>query len=376
MDDLGAVWMRNTFQWSDIQTSSKRWNFRKYDAYVARGKKADKKILAVLAYDVGWIYGEKEEARRHIIPEKIPYFLQYVEAVVKRYKGRVDAFEIWNEPNWSFWKGSEEDFIALTKATVDRIKKVDPSAKVVAGAFWRVPEGFLRKMWKAGALDRVDAVSFHPYALSPEGVASQYEELKKLLAEFGFKGEIWVTEIGFPSRGWYLTSVDEEEMPQAVLKTLAALSSRGVRRIFWYELFDKFTKAKASSKTDSELYFGLAYPDYRKKTGALAYSLFAKGTAGSEYRPDLIVRSGGSDEGLEAFLYRKGDGTGVLLLFREGRGTRSVRLSSEGSARRVDIVTGSRVPLGRGESLDVSRTPTFLEFSGLGPGSVITIEMP
>jgi hypothetical protein len=224
LDDLGAVWIRDTFKWETLQKGSKRCNFKRYDAYVTRGKAAGKKILSVLGYDVGWIYGEAKP-RRNIIHEKIPYFLQYVDGVVKRYKGKVDAFELWNEPNWLFWKGSEDDFITLTKAAAERSKSIDPSIKIVAVSFWRVPEKFLRKMLRDGTLKRVDAVSFHSYAFSPEGASEQYDELKRILDEEGFKGEIWVTEMGYPTNGWYLSRVSEEKRPAAVLKTLACLKN-------------------------------------------------------------------------------------------------------------------------------------------------------
>ncbi len=360
LDEFGAVWMRNTFRWDKIQTASKRWDFARFDHYVAGAEAAGKKILAVLAYDVGWIYGETE-ARRNIVPGKLPYFLQYVEGVVARYRGKVDAYEIWNEPNWMFWKGSEEDFIVLTEAAIRKIKEVDPAAKVVAGSFFRVPAKFLRKMLEAGALKEADAVSFHPYALSPLGVAEQCDELRAILDEFGFKGEIWVTEIGFPSEGWYLSRFSDEDKPGVVLKTLAALTARGVRVVFWYELFDQYSKKKDSSTLDSELFFGLAGRDYRKKAGAVAYSLFAMGTAGSDYRPDLLS----AGKGVEAFLYRRKDGRGILLLFRNDADAREVSIEFSGTGAIADIVTGKRTPIVSGSTLKLTSVPAFVEFAGL-----------
>ncbi|MFQ3620551.1 MAG: cellulase family glycosylhydrolase, partial [Spirochaetales bacterium] len=246
LQEMGVRWIRRTFRWDSIQKRSKQWNFREWDRYVENAEKAGMKVLAVLAYDVAWIYGKDQtQARRHIEPEKIPYFLQYVEGVVRRYRGRIGAYEIWNEPNWLFWKGPKEDFFKLAYATAERIKEVDPQAYLVVGSFWRVEEDFIRGLAKTGIFKYADAVSFHPYAVTPEGALSLYDRFKNILAEEGFNGDIWVTEVGYPTRGWYLSRVSERNKPAYVIKTLAGLLTRGARVVFWYELFDKFPQGKA-----------------------------------------------------------------------------------------------------------------------------------
>jgi hypothetical protein len=372
LDELGVVWMRRTLRWNQTQRRSKDWDFRRWDSYIDKGKGAGKKILGVLAYDVGWIYGEKE-ARRHVIPEKIPYFLQYVEGMVRRYKGKIDAFEIWNEPNWVFWKGPDEDFVKLSKAAAEKIKEIDPSIKVVAGSFWRVPESFIRKMFEGGAMDKVDAVSFHPYAIDPRGVLKLYDRFKKLLEKYNFKGEIWVTEVGYPTGGWYATGVSEEKFPDYVIKTLAGLAVRGARVIFWYELFDKFPQGKAPSALDSELFFGLAYRDYHPKAAAAAYSLFARNAAGSEYRPDLIDRHGMPPR-LEALYFLKEGGRSSLVLWNEGAGSVSLELELPGADwLRHDITTGEGTRINGKLEINVTDTPFFITFQSSVPQNRVKI---
>jgi len=361
LDNMGVSWIRSTFRWDSIQKRTKQWDFTRWDRYVENAERAGKKVLAVLAYDVPWIYGKEEkEARRHIEPEKIPYFLQYVEGVVRRYKGRIHAYEIWNEPNWLFWKGPDEDFFQLAAAAARRIKEVDPHSYLVVGSFWRVPKGFIRGMFRAGAFQYADAVSFHPYALTPEGVVALYDELKVELQEVGFKGDIWVTEIGYPTRGWYLSRVPEEQKPSYVIKTLAGLLVRGARVVFWYELFDKYPKGMAPSALDSELYFGLNYPDFKPKKGAAAYTLLATLLAGATYKPDLVKVSPELQHTLEILPFLGPDGQKVLLLWSKTGEKVYLRVSPLKGLFQVDIATGDRKQIPPEEYFTVGEEVIFL----------------
>ncbi|ULQ58930.1 hypothetical protein K7I13_10390 [Brucepastera parasyntrophica] len=366
LDDLSAVWMRKTFRWNQIEETEGAWDFERWDDFVDSGKAAGKKILAVLAYDVGWIYGEDVEARRHIIPEKIPYFLRYVEEVVLRYKGRIDAYEIWNEPNWTFWRGPNKDFYELSRAAAEKIREIDPEAYIIAASVSRVPKGFIKGMFKAGAMDQADAISFHPYAVSPKASVRLFDKLEKIVKEFGFTGDIWITEVGYPTKGWYPTRVSEKNFPAYVVKTLTGHAARGVKVLFWYELFDKYNKGEAPSKLDSELYFGLAYPDYARKDGAAAYALCGKYIAGTDYRPDLVTKTG-LPSSAQVLLFC-GSSAQTLVLWNEG-GSVPVKVSLSGTQHLVhDIASGGFQTVSAETELVLTKTPVILTWTADASG--------
>ncbi|MDR2019237.1 MAG: hypothetical protein LBQ14_00550 [Treponema sp.] len=361
LDELGSVWIRRTFDWEDIEPEEGRWDFAEWDAYVDGAKAAGKKILATLAYDVGWIYGERE-ARRHIIPEKIPCYLRYVETVVRRYRGRIDAFEIWNEPNnpFYFWKGPDRDFFELARAAAAKIKEIDPAVPVAAAGFWLAPRSFIRGMFEAGAMDQVDILSFHPYAGSPRGALRAYDRLLKIIEPYHFKGRIWITEIGFPTRGIYIGNISEDNYPEYIIKTLAGFAVRGVEVNFWYELFDKRNRDEATSIINPSPYFGLAYPDFTRKRGAAAFALCGRFIPGSEYRPELPrrIRLPASVNAL----YFKGTETDALILWNDGNPQR-VRVRAPGPAgREYDIVSGGGRDIPAELILDLGREPRILSW--------------
>ena len=133
IDELGVVWQRRTCRWSSLERVPGEWDFSDWDYYVEVSKNAGKKILAILAYDTSWVYEEKDAPRR-ISSRELPHFLNYVENVVRHFRGKIDAYEIWNEPNMMEWYGSNEEFITMTRAAIKTIRSVDPDVKILAGS--------------------------------------------------------------------------------------------------------------------------------------------------------------------------------------------------------------------------------------------------
>ncbi|GMO64601.1 MAG: hypothetical protein Ta2A_12270 [Treponemataceae bacterium] len=269
MDELGIVWVRNDFRWSRVEPQQGVWDFSRYDRMVEDNIASGRKMLSTLGFDTRWLHknGNRED---YISPEELPYFLDYVEKVVTRYKGKVDAWEIWNEPNVSvrFWKGPAKDFYALSKATAKKIRECDPNAKIIAGSFFRVPTVFIKNMFASGALDDIDGIAFHPYAITPKGALALYDTFAALMRKQGYTGEIWVTEVGYPTGGIYPSRVREKKFGAYIHDTLTGLAQRGARTIFWYQLTERYTRDNTPHTLNSERFFGLAYKDFEKKLGA------------------------------------------------------------------------------------------------------------
>ncbi len=100
-------------------------------------------------------------------------FVNYCGWVAKHFKGRVSAYEIWNEENSWAWFGEPPDpaaFGRLVKDAARRIKEVDPHAMVVFGGTAALAPTFLKAALKEGAGPYLNAIAFHPYGLpKPEG---------------------------------------------------------------------------------------------------------------------------------------------------------------------------------------------------------------
>jgi hypothetical protein len=362
LNELGAVWLRKTFYWTDLEPEMGVWDYSAYDEFVETGKAAGKKILAILAYDIAWIHQDGQR-RRYITPAQLPYYLRYVEEIVHRYQGKIDAYEIWNEPNWIFWKGKREDFFELSRAAARKIREIDPAAKIVAGSFNRVPRSFIRGMFQSGAMEEADIISFHPYDLNPQGSVRLYDQFKEFLALQGYTGNIWVTEVGHPTGGWYPTRVSEARFPAYIVKTLAGLAVRGAGAVFWYELCDTYNRHEKRSPLDSELYFGLAYPDYTPKKGAAAYALCSRYIAGTEYRPEFPERHK-IPATVESLYFRGKNNTNTLIVWNRQNLRLRLGFSLPGTGQQLhDIVSGEGRNMGEKTELIIDGTPRIITWN-------------
>ena len=364
LDELNAVWLRRTCRWSSLESSPGNWDFSYWDAYVDACEHAGKKLLLILAYDTPWIYEEKDAPRR-ISSRELPQYLNYVETVVRRYRGKIGAYEIWNEPNSAEWYGSPEEFITMTRAAIHTIRSIDPDVTILAGSFLRLPKGMIRKMVRAGVFDEADGLSFHPYALGPSGAVRLCDSLLELLAGENFSGEIWITEMGYPTRGWYPTRVPEEKFPSHIVKTLTGLAVRNVRGLQWYELFDSGNPGDYKCSWDSEDFFGLAYPNKTVKAGYHAFALCGKNLAGKEYRPELPLRV--NLPGRTVSLCFTGEGN-TLILWNERGASFPARIILPGTDQRLyDIRTGKYIALGEETEITVAKTPLVFTWNGNSP---------
>ncbi|GAB4055763.1 GH39 family glycosyl hydrolase [Spirosoma litoris] len=93
----------------------------------------------------GWAYPPKDYAKWG----ELVY--QWVKHSVSRYgQKEVESWywELWNEPNISYWKGTSEEYIKLYDYTADAVKRALPTAKVggpeVTGPNWDVSAKFFR----------------------------------------------------------------------------------------------------------------------------------------------------------------------------------------------------------------------------------------
>ena len=141
--------------------------------------------------------------------KKLDTWLEYVSALVERYRGRVRYWEIDNEPKVT------PNYAKVVKAASLVIKKIDPRAKVIAGSVARVNvEGIRMMLEDEGVGPFIDVITFHPYNEFPEGlmhnvqvpVSDGYQPTSPLVSElFSILGkidrpiELWQGECGYPS---------------------------------------------------------------------------------------------------------------------------------------------------------------------------------
>jgi hypothetical protein len=236
------LWDANV-TWADIEPSKGQWRFEKLDSYVSLAQQHATGILLTLGGSPRWASARPNVATNYYPgftaePANVDDWRNYVKTVTLRYKGRIQAYEIWNEPNLAdFWSGTTDQMLALTKEASLIIRSVDPQAIVVspsATADYGIP--WLAEFLKKGGGQYVDVIGFHfyvnPHTLLPEDMLPVIQHVHQVLADNGLANKpLWNTETGWLEPAKF----DSDELAAGFLARAFVLSwAAGIQRFYWY----------------------------------------------------------------------------------------------------------------------------------------------
>lgn len=183
-------------------------------------------------------YGEKAvEAWKNFIRE-----------VVRRYRGKVTHFEVWNEPdNRQFWGPGAPDpaqYVELVRITSSVIRAENPEAKIIGGAFADVQAA--EECLKLGMGEFCDIVSYHSYTMYPEFYAKMFADfMRECVRRHAPHLKIWHGESGCPSQSgdhydeWIrLFRSDEEVQAKWLARRIATDFRNGLDMFSYYHTSD------------------------------------------------------------------------------------------------------------------------------------------
>lgn len=151
------------------------------------------------------VYGASKGLGSEIFTDKTTKkaWIEYVAATVERYKGKVIAWEIWNEPNLGENAKKPEAYAELLTITAKKIKGIDPDAEIIGFGLSRMPVDYARKVLeilkKNNAEGLLDYVSFHPYYENPDDARDGINELTELVKSYCPDVKMLQGECGCPS---------------------------------------------------------------------------------------------------------------------------------------------------------------------------------
>jgi hypothetical protein len=212
-------------------------------------------------------------------------------------------------------------------------------------------------------MEYTNGISVHPYASDALHTVKQIDKLRKILAEFNYPGEIWVTEVGYSTRGIYFSANNLKTYPEYVVKTVSGLAARGTRNLIWYELMDEYNKDTPPDTWNPSHFFGLIYPDKTRKDGAAAFALCANYLRGAEYRPEAPERLKVPGSVTSLYFGRESDEVTILILWNDS-GKKKVRLTLPSAAVSHSINGGGTTALSADTVLTLTKEPLFITWTG------------
>ncbi|MBI5385203.1 MAG: cellulase family glycosylhydrolase [Verrucomicrobia bacterium] len=197
----GFKFIRMDFGWGGIERRKGEYNWAAYDELTANLEQRKLRPIYILDYSNG-LYEDTVISRNPISgreqrdtaspqkPESVAAFARWAAAAAQHFRGHSIIWEIWNEPNISFWKPKPDvkQYIALVQATTKAMRAANPDVTIVAPASSGFPWSFLEELLAApGVLDGLDAVSVHPYrsySKGPETAGEDYARLRGLIERY------------------------------------------------------------------------------------------------------------------------------------------------------------------------------------------------
>ncbi|MBV8084152.1 MAG: O-antigen ligase family protein [Chloroflexi bacterium] len=181
----GFGWVRQTFDWDELEISAKgdffdhknnKSAWEKYDAIVDAANARDLQVIARLERPPDWARPGGSQATAP--PSNYADYGDFVAAFVQHFKGRVHYVQIWNEPNrfedWGYQPVDPAAYTRLLKIGYERAKEADPSITVLSAALTpttdcctknRPDPLYLQQMYDAGARGSFDILGAQAYGL-------------------------------------------------------------------------------------------------------------------------------------------------------------------------------------------------------------------
>jgi hypothetical protein len=295
--DVGSRWVRLNVEWNATETSPDTydsWMLSHYDRGIALARAAGQKVLMLVSQSPAWASGS---SNKQSPPQNPADYADFVRFLAARWAGKVDAWEVWNEPNIDrFWPTGPDPakYTALLKAAYPAIKSADPNAKVVFAGPSTNDYNFIEGAYAAGAKGYFDVMATHPYSCnSPESVSQSngrisqfsylgYREIRKSMLARGDDKPIWFTEFGW-STSTQQCGVSEATQADYLTKAFKlAAQDPYVQVAFWYNFRNNYWSHDAD---DIESRYGLLRTDYSHKPSYDAFKACAAGACGSASTP-------------------------------------------------------------------------------------------
>jgi hypothetical protein len=314
LNELGVTWVKFQMSWKDTEPQQGTRNWGEWDKIVLAYHNAGFKILMSVPKAPDWARPTNTDFSQEGPPSDPEYYGSFVGEMAQRYKGGVQAIEIWNEQNLAREGGGApmppEDYIALLSNAYQYIKAADSGILVISGA--PTPAGdvpgaaiddinYLSAMYAAGLKQWSDGIGVHPsgyncpadgdwQTITDDGAVFRgpfdnrhhswcfrgtMEGYRGVMEANGDSGKnLWVTEFGWavssnPQAGYeYAKDNTRDEQAQWILSAYQQAQSWGwVGPMFLWNLNYDVTSPGSEEAAFSILTASGATPAYQSLAG-------------------------------------------------------------------------------------------------------------
>lgn len=204
-------------------------------------------------------------------------WLAYCKETVLHFKGRIEYYEIWNEPEGHHcWKPKENyrEYAEFAIRTGKVIKDNDPTAKVITGSHYERSLAPLFTEMEAGMAQVTDAVTYHEYCYDEIYISHRVKAMRAVCDAYKKGIEIIQGESGSQSKSggsgalYWIATNERMQAKQLARHTMADILA-GVKFTSVFSCVDlaENLMAKAGTVIDTYGWFGVLRGEFDKNTG-------------------------------------------------------------------------------------------------------------
>lgn len=287
LSQCGVKWIRAWWGWGMCEKTQGTFDFTEFDRqFNAVTSGTGMRIMPILLryysdHEQKWAGPVTKGAiQEYPDPKMLPEWKVFCGKVADHYKGRITAYEIWNEPTMGgapHGNLTPQQYADLLKNSTPAIRQYDPKAKIIG--FAGVPLDFLKDTLKLGVAPLMDVISEHSYSelAQPEAnMTKQTAAVRSVLTAAGCGNmPIWHTEQGLRSDGdgYSVSPLSEADTAALYTRDVVVASSLGIQKFFWF-----------SAQTSPGYTMAVFYENYIPRPRLTALNACASFLEGLKYR--------------------------------------------------------------------------------------------
>jgi hypothetical protein len=218
---MGSPWIVELFPWAYYHAADGGIAWDHPDMVIEHAHAQGLKVIARLGLTPGWAR-PKDTPLNYLDATAYDDFAEFAARFAARYRGKVTAIIVGNEPNlsyeWGYRSATAVDYVDLLKVMYPAIKAANPDVLVLGGALaptlepagspWGLNDlEYLDQMYAAGTADYFDGLAVHSYGLTFPALADPAPDIlnfrrvelvrEVMLAHNDADSKIYITEFGW-----------------------------------------------------------------------------------------------------------------------------------------------------------------------------------
>jgi hypothetical protein len=220
LPEMGFGWMKGFLAWERMEPRPGDYDWTDLSKAIITARENNLRLLLRIDRAPAWARPHNPAPTAPPDPAFLEAWGDFLGALASTARGRVDAYEIWNEPNLAWqWGDQAPDpayYVEMLRVAYQEIKAADPRALVVSAGL--APTGgdggltamdnlaYLREMYALGAGPYFDVLGSHPYGFGGPPQADPWEtasfrgverEYQVMLEHGDGDKQVWATELGW-----------------------------------------------------------------------------------------------------------------------------------------------------------------------------------